>query len=141
MANGFHRFRRHSREGQRAADLLAKSGEYFHLSAGMLVRGSVLDVDNTDDAVPGNDRSRKKRLETIFRQLAKVFESRIFIGFAGDCQKSALACHPAGETFVELEADFADFCFVMSVRRAKDEFVAIAKIDEAGIALGKLYYQ
>ena len=131
MVHGFKYFGRHTGQCQRAPDLFPQRGEHFHLPAGMLVRLTVLDVDDPDDAVPGNDRSGKERLEIIFRKFPEVFETRVFICVSGDCQEASLAGYPTGEALVQFEPNTSDLGFVVRIGSAQHQIQVVAKVDEA----------
>ena len=84
---------------------------------------------------------RQKSLKRIFRKLAEILETRVAIGLARDRQQPPFARHPAGQAFVQFQAHAADFRFVMRVRSAKHQIVAVAEIHQAGIALRVFHHQ
>lgn len=128
---------RQSREHQNATDLFPHSSQHFQLRARVCVRAAVLYVYNPDNAIPGNDRSRQKRFERIFREILEILEARIMVGLPRDRQKPPLASHPAGEAFVQLQSHLTGCCRLRVTGCAKDQPVLIEQVQQAGVALHK----
>ena len=71
----------------------------------------------------------------------KYFEPRILVGLARNRQQTPLARHPAGETFVQLQAHLADRGRMRRVGSAQHQLVVIQQIDQAGIAFREFHHQ
>jgi hypothetical protein len=136
-----HHLRRHARQSKRATNLLAQRCEHFHFAPGVLMRLAVLHVDHTHHAVARDDRGGKKCLESVFRQLAEIFKTRIAISFAGNRDEPPFARHPSRQTLVQFQPDAPDLSFVMRIGSAQNQVFAVAKVNQARIALGKFHDQ
>ena len=101
----------------------------------------MLDVDDANHLVSGDDRDRKKGLERIFRKISELLETMIFICLPGDGKQASFPGYPAGETFVHFEAHPTNRVGMLQVGSAQDQLVAIDQVDEAGIRTGKLNHQ
>jgi hypothetical protein len=120
-------------EEEEAADLFADGGEEFHFVAGVGVGLAVLHVEDADDAVTGDDGSGEESLVGIGFELGEGFEAGIVVGFAGESDEAAVASNPAGEAFLEGEADTADGRGRGGVGGAEDKLVAVGEIDDTGV--------
>lgn len=93
---------------EKHANLFADCGECFHFFPGEDVRPAMLDVDDTDHFVAGDDGSGEKSIVLIFRKLGESFEAGIEKGFFADRNQTAFASNPAGETFVHAKPKIAE---------------------------------
>ena len=125
----------HAGQYQRAADQFAYGGEQLHFAAGVLVGLAMLDVDDADDLIAGDDRNREERFVGVFGERAKKLEAGIAIAFPGNGEQAAFPRDPAGEALIQSQADLADFGGVRVVGGAQDELVAVEQVDQARIAL------
>jgi hypothetical protein len=141
MIDRFHRRRRHPGQGERTAHLFPESRQDFHFATRVLVSLPVLNVDHTDNSVPRDHRRGKERFECVFRQFAEIFEPRVPVRLARNRQETPLPGYPSGQPFVQFQPDTPDFRLVMRVRSAKNKVIAIAKIDQTGIAFRIFDYQ
>ena len=95
-------------EQEERADHLADGGEGFHFGASVLMRVAVLQVDDADDTVARDDRSREEGFEGVLGQDREVFEAGVVEGFPRDGEQAAFAGDPAGQAFGELKAHLAE---------------------------------
>ena len=101
----------------------------------------MLNVDNTDDAVPPDHGRGQKRFEGIFGKVFEVFESRIVVSLARDCEEPAFSCNPTREALVKFQTDFPDAVRVGVVRRAQHQSVPVEQIQQARVRLHELDHQ
>ena len=87
------------------------------------------------------DRSGEEGFEGIFRQLAEGFEAAILERFHGEGQHLALPRDPAGEAFLQLQADAADLRRVRTRAGAQDQFGVVDQVQQAGVAQGEVLNQ
>jgi hypothetical protein len=134
----FFRVAFETRQAQQDADLFADGGERFKLFAAEEMGLAVLDVDDPDDLIAGNDRSREEGFVLVFGELGEGLEAGVKIGFFGDGDEAALAGHPAGETFAQVEVDFAEGAGCRVIGRTKDEFLPVEEVEQAGVTAHEL---
>jgi hypothetical protein len=120
-------------QAEQDADLFADGGERFELFAGEEMGLAMLDVDDADDLVAGNDGGREEGLVLVFGELGEGFEAGVKIGFFGDGDETALAGHPTGEAFAQVEVNFAEGAGCGVIGGTENELVPVEEIKQAGV--------
>lgn len=134
----FGGFRLEPGQGKQNADLFADGGESFEFFAGEDVGLAMLDVDDADDFVTGDDGGREKCFVLVFGEFGEALEAGIEKGFLADGDEAALTGDPAGKAFVDAEADLAEGARGRVVRGAKKQVALIEEIEQAGIGAHEL---
>jgi hypothetical protein len=84
------------------------------------------------------DGDRDHRLEALLLELGHVLHARVGHRVLADELGRPVPRHPAGEPLVEAELHAADEVRVHLRGRAQAQAVAVAQVDEAGVAVGRL---
>jgi len=124
-------------QGEQNSYLLSDGSEGFEFFTREEMGAAVLHVDNADDFVAGNDGSRKEGFVLVFRQFSESLKAGVEIGFLGDGDEAAFAGHPAGEAFVEAEANLAEGAGGRIVGRTKQKVAFVQKIEETRVTVHK----
>ena len=99
----------------------------------------MLDVDDADDFVLGNDGDREEGLKGVLGKIFEVLEARVVIGFARNGKKAAFARHPSGEALVQSKANAAQVSRGFLIAGSEQhEFVLFHQVHQARIALKKI---
>src|SRR5262249_45650524 len=101
----------------------------------MKIRQTMLEVDYTDNASAAQDRHRKERLITIFRQLAEELEARIAMGIRGQGHWLVMLRGPAGDSLPYPQFQPVHDFGMRVLRRPQDQLVVLQNIDECRVAL------
>jgi hypothetical protein len=105
----------------------------------MRMGDAVLHVNNTDYAIPRDDRGGEEGFKGIFRQVPEVLEAGILVSLAGDSQEAPFAGYPARQAFVELQSNGANGRGMGHIGSTENEFFSIHQVNETGIALHVLH--
>ena len=115
--------------------------EREHALVELARRDRVQDDDAERRAGPGRDRDRDHRLEALLLDLGEVLHARVGHRALADELRRPVARDPAGEALVEPHLDPADQVRVDTRRGAQPQPLAVAQVDEAGVALRRLAEQ
>ena len=105
------------------ADEETDRGDQLNLGPAVLVRMTMLQVDDGHQPSAAEHRHREKRLVVILGQLVEDLEPRILERVAADRYGLAMLGHPAGEALADAQLEPVDDIAVGILRCAQDELV------------------
>jgi hypothetical protein len=110
-------------------------GNELNLGLGMGVRAAVLQVDDADELVAGNDGHGEKSFEAILGELVEGLKAGVLKGVRADGHGLEVFGDPAGNALPEAHFQAVDDFGVRVLGGAEDEIFGLEDIDETGVAL------
>jgi len=87
------------------------------------------------------DRHDGHRLELLLLELSEVLHARVVDRVLANERGRVVPQHPAGQPLVHAHVELADEMRVNLRRRLQSQAVAVAQVDEARVAVGRLAHQ